>query len=107
MTSTQTIENAARTGLGVLDARDLPGAADGDYGWQRPRVPAGETFGGQEIANGGQIEVALPREGTPQGTGYALIRDSSNQQVVLVFAADRFRQLCDGIRDGQYDLMAE
>jgi hypothetical protein len=104
MDSTQTIENAARTGLGVLDARDLKDG-DGEFGWQRPRVPAGETHAGQSLGNGtGQIEVALPREGTPQGMGFALIRDSSSPATVLVFAADRFRQLCDGIRDGQYDL---
>jgi len=104
--STATVERAAQTGLGVLDSRDLADSQDGDYGWQRPRVPVGESqsYAGQEITTGGQIEVALPREGTPQGLGYTLIRDSSNPTVVLVFTADRFRQLCTGVRDGQYDI---
>jgi hypothetical protein len=106
--TTETIERAAQSGLGVLDARDLQQDQDAVFGWQRPRVPVGEStqsYAGQEFTNGhGQIEVAMPREGTPQGTGYTLIRDSSNPTVVLVFAADRWRQLCDGIRDGQYDL---
>jgi hypothetical protein len=102
---TETIQEAARTGLGVVNARDLP-AADAEFGWQRLRAaPANETYGGQNIAEGAQIEVALGREGTPQGRDIVLVRDTASPALVHVYEKSRWQQLCAGIIDGQWNML--
>lgn len=97
--STEIIERAAETGLGVVYQRDLPDA-ESEFSWQRPRETRGGEFGG----NGAQIEVALPRADSPQGTNHVLIRNPDEQGAVLVFTKPRFQQLVAAIKDGQYDM---
>lgn len=102
-----TIEQAAQTGLGFVRAQDLPGASDPDFGWQQAGV-SGETPGGVDLGNrnGGRLEVALPRAGTPQGAGYALLRNSSDPQNVLVIARELWHEHVAAAKAGHYDMIS-
>ena len=100
--STGTIQRAAQTGLGVIDARDLQDSDE--CGWQR-RAPASDsTFGAQDpgTADAARLEVALGREGTPQGPGIVLVRAAGTTAPVHVYDRALWQELVDGILDGQW-----